>query len=229
MSNGRLPQKYLRKERPSQLKMKILVPVILLCAALSGCGGREADLLLKEVSEEDAVSAESADAGVKEPSKAPEVTAEPEEIYVDVCGAVARPGVFALESGSRVYQALEAAGGILPEGSAVFINQAQILTDGQQVYVPTQEEAEQQGDSPPGLSAGGASAGSGDETSGKVNINTADETQLTTLSGIGPSKAQAIIAYREENGGFSSIEEIMNVQGIKEGTFGKIKDDIAVE
>lgn len=229
MSNGRLPQKYLRKERPSQLKMKLLVPVILLCAALSGCGGREADLLLKEVSEEDAVSAESADAGVKEPSKAPEVTAEPEEIYVDVCGAVARPGVFALESGSRVYQALEAAGGILPEGSAVFINQAQILTDGQQVYVPTQEEAEQQGDSPPGLSAGGASAGSGDETSGKVNINTADETQLTTLSGIGPSKAQAIIAYREENGGFSSIEEIMNVQGIKEGTFGKIKDDIAVE
>lgn len=229
MSNGRLPQKYLRKERPSQLKIKILVPVILLCAALSGCGGREADLLLEEVSEEDAVSAESADAGVKEPSKAPEVTAEPEEIYVDVCGAVARPGVFALESGSRVYQALEAAGGILPEGSAVFINQAQILTDGQQVYVPTQEEAEQQGDSPPGLSAGGASAGSGDETGGKVNINTADETQLTTLSGIGPSKAQAIIAYREENGGFSSIEEIMNVQGIKEGTFGKIKDDIAVE
>lgn len=211
------------------MKIKILVPVILLCAALSGCGGREADLLLEEVSEEDAVSAESADAGVKEPSKAPEVTAEPEEIYVDVCGAVARPGVFALESGSRVYQALEAAGGILPEGSAVFINQAQILTDGQQVYVPTQEEAEQQGDSPPGLSAGGASAGSGDETSGKVNINTADETQLTTLSGIGPSKAQAIIAYREENGGFSSIEEIMNVQGIKEGTFGKIKDDIAVE
>lgn len=211
------------------MKIKILVPVILLCAALSGCGGREADLLLEEVSEEDAVSAESADAGVKEPSKAPEVTAEPEEIYVDVCGAVARPGVFALESGSRVYQALEAAGGILPEGSAVFINQAQILTDGQQVYVPTQKEAEQQGASPPGLSAGGASAGSGDETGGKVNINTADETQLTTLSGIGPSKAQAIIAYREENGGFSSIEEIMNVQGIKEGTFGKIKDDIAVE
>ena len=63
---------------------------------------------------------------------------------------------------------------------------------------------------------------------GKVNLNTADETELTTLTGIGAARAQAIILYREENGLFSSIEEIMNVQGIKEGTFEKIKDDIVV-
>lgn len=209
------------------MKIRMLFPALLLCAALSGCRSTEAELLLEEASAEDADAGENAQDGQEEAASAPEATPEPEKIYVDVRGAVADPGVYVLESGSRVFQALEAAGGILPEGAGAYVNQARLLTDGQQVYVPTQEEAKRQEGSAPGLlpDAGAESAGAG----GKVNINTADETQLTTLSGIGPSKAQAIIAYREENGGFSSIEEIMNVQGIKEGTFGKIKDDIAVE
>lgn len=70
--------------------------------------------------------------------------------------------------------------------------------------------------------------GEGLEQNGKVNINTADESGLTTLSGIGDTRAKAIIAYREENGPFATIEDIMNVSGIKEGTFEKIKDDIVV-
>ena len=166
---------------------------------------------------------------------------QPEMIYVDVCGAVANPGVFQLAVGSRVFQAIEAAGGYLPEAVQNCVNRAGVLTDGQQLYILTQEEMEQQGLDPAemaGASDGqmNGSAGTGQNTGiaaqaqqdNRININTADETQLTTLTGIGATRAQAIIAYRQENGPFATIEEIMNVQGIKEGTFAKIKDEIVV-
>ena len=166
---------------------------------------------------------------------------QPEMIYVDVCGAVANPGVFQLAAGSRVFQAIEAAGGYLPEAALTCVNRAGVLTDGQQIYILTQEEMERQGLDPAemaGASDGqmNGSAGTGQNTGiaaqaqqdNRININTADETQLTTLTGIGATRAQAIIAYRQENGPFAAIEEIMNVQGIKEGTFAKIKDEIVV-
>lgn len=162
-------------------------------------------------------------------------------IYVDVCGAVANPGVFQLAAGSRVFQAIEAAGGYLPEAALTCVNRAGVLTDGQQLYILTQEEMERQGlDSAEmaGASDGqmNGSARTGQNTGmtaqvqqdNRININTADEAQLTTLTGIGATRAQAIIAYREENGPFAAIEDIMNVQGIKEGTFAKIKDEIVV-
>ena len=166
---------------------------------------------------------------------------QPEMIYVDVCGAVANPGVFQLAAGSRVFQAIEAAGGYLPEAVQNCVNRAGVLTDGQQLYILTQEEMERQGLDPAEMSGASdgqmnGSAGTGQNTGmtaqvqqdNRININTADEAQLTTLTGIGATRAQAIIAYREENGPFAAIEDIMNVQGIKEGTFAKIKDEIVV-
>ena len=162
-------------------------------------------------------------------------------IYVDVCGAVANPGVFQLAAGSRVFQAIEAAGGYLPEAALTCVNRAGVLTDGQQLYILTQEEMERQGLDPAEMSGASdgqmnGSAGIGQNTGmtaqvqqdNRININTADEAQLTMLTGIGATRAQAIIAYREENGPFAAIEDIMNVQGIKEGTFAKIKDEIVV-
>ena len=162
-------------------------------------------------------------------------------IYVDVCGAVANPGVFQLAAGSRVFQAIEAAGGYLPEAALTCVNRAGVLTDGQQLYILTQEEMERQGLDPAEMAVASdgqmnGSAGTGQNTGmtaqvqqdNRININTADEAQLTTLTGIGATRAQAIIAYREENGPFAAIEDIMNVQGIKEGTFAKIKDEIVV-
>ena len=162
-------------------------------------------------------------------------------IYVDVCGAVANPGVFQLAAGSRVFQAIEAAGGYLPEAALTCVNRAGVLTDGQQLYILTQEEMERQGLDPAEMSGASdgqmnGSARTGQNTGmtaqvqqdNRININTADEAQLTTLTGIGATRAQAIIAYREENGPFVAIEDIMNVQGIKEGTFAKIKDEIVV-
>lgn len=162
-------------------------------------------------------------------------------IYVDVCGAVANPGVFQLAAGSRVFQAIEAAGGYLPEAALTCVNRAGVLTDGQQLYILTQEEMERQGLDPAEMAKASdgqmnGSAGTGQNTGmaaqvqqdNRININTADEAQLTTLTGIGATRAQAIITYREENGPFAAIEDIMNVQGIKEGTFAKIKDEIVV-
>ena len=161
-----------------------------------------------------------------------------ERIYVDVCGAVANPGVFELAAGSRVFQAIEAAGGYLPEAVENCVNRAGVLTDGQQLYILTREEMEQQGMSQAELANASNVSGSGNsrnteavssgQQDNRININTADEAQLTTLTGIGATPAQAIIAYREENGPFAVIEDIMNVQGIKEGTFAKIKDEIVV-
>lgn len=162
-------------------------------------------------------------------------------IYVDVCGAVANPGVFQLAAGSRVFQAIEAAGGYLPEAALTCVNRAGVLTDGQQLYILTQEEMERQGLDPAEMSGASDGQMNGSTRTGqntgmtaqvqqdnRININTADEAQLTTLTGIGATRAQAIIAYREENGPFAAIEDIMNVQGIKEGTFAKIKDEIVV-
>ena len=174
----------------------------------------------------------------------PLMTQIPQTIFVDVCGAVANPGVYELDEGSRIFQAVDAAGGYLPEAAQNYLNRARSLTDGQQIYVPTEEEIaenlEALASKVPEALQSGASEDTGREGNSEdslaegvgsnsgINLNTADAAQLCTLSGIGQSKAEAIIAYREEHGGFASIEEIMNVEGIKEGTFSKIKDKISV-
>lgn len=154
-------------------------------------------------------------------------------VYVHVCGAVVHPGVYEMAPDSRIFQALEAAGGINADAAAEYINQAVTVTDGQRIYVPTKQEAERA--NMESLSTDSAvlwNENSSEETpadDGKVNLNTADETELMTIQGIGEARAQDIIAYREANGGFHSIEEIMNVPGIKEATFEKIKDGIKVK
>ena len=107
------------------------------------------------------------------------------------------------------------------------MNQAQPVSDGQQIYGPTQEEVEE--GTMPAVIQQTETAGDSDTAGGVVNINTADADTLKSLSGIGDAKAQAILAYREEYGTFSTIEEIMQVPGIKESTFSAIKDKITVK
>ncbi len=233
--------------------------VIFISCVLTGCGRR--DDLFQESSQEMADEEEFqitdqetantqvpvSEAAITESAVPAEVSQEPEEIYVDVSGAVVSPGVYCLDAGSRIFQAIEAAGGCTTEAAPVWLNQAAELSDGQKVYVPTVQEAE---DAAAENGAGGnagylwdlgtqsavtgqTSEGTGqvseDTGTGKVNINTADKELLTTLPGVGSSKADAILAYRQEQGGFSSIEEIMNVEGIKEGVFARIKDRISVD
>ena len=152
-------------------------------------------------------------------------------IYVDVTGAVKAPGVYTLPAGSRVFEAIALAGGAREDASLENLNQAGILQDGQQIRVYTEEEAAQmaQQGSLPSLPGAETAAGQeeGQEAS-KVNINTAGKDELMTLTGIGETRAEAILAYRQETGGFQAPEDLMQVEGIKEKTFEKLKDQITV-
>ena len=187
---------------------------------------------------DDPEAGETKDPAAAEKDKAAEETVQenpPSEespadtVYVYVCGAVNAPGVYELPEGARVFEAVERAGGISAEGAPELVNQAKMVEDGERIYIPTREEAQRldagEGEAWDLLS--GAEGGNGQESK-KININTAGMDELMTLAGIGEAKAQSIISYREENGGFSSIEEIMEIEGIKEGVFDKIKDDITI-
>lgn len=155
--------------------------------------------------------------------ESPEEETQETLCYVYICGAVAKPGVYAVPSHARVYEVISLAGGLLAEAGEQAVNQAREVVDGEMIRVPTKEE----------LSAGAAEQSFGDEGTeaqdGRVDINRADAAELMTLPGIGASKADSIISYREENGAFSSIEDIMNVEGIKEGVFNRMKEHIKVK
>ena len=213
----------------------------MLCSVmLSGCGQNKAEIFLDEEentkTEQTSGESETEEAGLTQTAGNDEISeisptepVVPTEIFVDVCGAVVKPGVYEMEADSRVFQAIEAAGGMLPEASGNSVNQAQPVSDGQQIYVPTKEEI---ADGTVTLPAGNQQSGEKgvqETESGKVNLNTADAETLKTLSGIGDAKAQAILAWREENGRFSSVEDIMQVPGIKESTFVKIKDKVTID
>ncbi len=149
------------------------------------------------------------------------------EVYVDVDGAVVRPGVYRLKEGARVSQAIDAAGGLTAEADVTGLNRASKITDGQKIYVPT--VGEQQAAAAVGGAASSAvtTPGAG-SSSGLVNINTASAAELQTLSGIGPSMAQSIIDERTKNGAFASVDDLMRVSGIGEKKLAKIKDCICV-
>lgn len=142
--------------------------------------------------------------------------------YVHLCGAVKHPGIYILPEGSRIYEAVSMAGGLTEDACEESVNQAEVLTDGQLIKILTKEEAANET-----VSESIRAAETVDD--GRINLNTAAVSELTTLPGIGESKAEAIIAYREEHNGFSSIEEIMNIAGIKDGIFQRIKEKIKVE
>ena len=143
------------------------------------------------------------------------------DVYVYVCGAVNAPGVYELKEGARVFEAIQLAGGLTEAAAADAVNQARIVTDGEQIRVPTVEEAQNQG-------AGVAGEVTEGTENNKININTAGKEELMMLTGIGEAKAESIMDYREKNGSFTSIEELMQIEGIKEGVFNKIKDDITI-
>ena len=142
---------------------------------------------------------------------------------MDVTGAVKEPGVVTLSEGARVYEAIAEAGGFSDDAAVELVNQAALLSDGQQIRVYTCEEAAQ------GAVSVVEEQGTKETAQGKININQAGAEELMTLPGIGESKAADIIRYREENGGFERIEDIMNISGIKEAVFSKIKDKIVIQ
>ncbi len=202
--------------------LRMIVSIGMICM-LTACGANPDQFL--DNGTEDAYELSVAEQTSKEPDltdSVNETESVSESVYVYVCGAVAAPGVYEVSADSRIYEAVEQAGGMLDTAKTEAVNLAEPLTDGQMIRIPfqgeetaTQEEA--------------ATQNGGIRSDGKVNINTASAEELMTLKGIGQTRAEQIIAYREKHGAFASIEGIMEVDGIKQGTFDKLKDNITVQ
>ncbi len=223
-----------------QKKVKFLIGIlaVLFCAFL-GCKEQkqqeESLLILSEEPEASPIVEEMIGEGLKERlENSIKVVQEEQFCVVHICGAVENPGVFTFSAGSRIYQAIEKAGGFRQDAAEDYLNQADLLSDSMKIYVPTLIELEElpeismisSGDVPAKLPE--TSDQEGQAMSGLVNINQADEAMLCTLPGIGNNKALSIIEYRQTNGDYQKIEDIMQVAGIKEGLFQKIKDKITV-
>lgn len=150
-----------------------------------------------------------------------------QKVYVHICGAVNNPGVYELAIGDRIFNVVELAGGFREDADEGYVNLAEPIADGMKIVIPTVDEAM-------GEEIGIVYSGTNQvldislNNGELVNINTADIATLCTITGIGETKAKAIIEYRETVGLFTSAEDIMNVKGIGEGTYSKIKDEITI-
>ncbi|UDF15203.1 helix-hairpin-helix domain-containing protein [Bacillus pumilus] len=148
---------------------------------------------------------------------------ESSSIFVEIKGAVKKPGVYTFQSDARVEEVIRRAGGFTSKADTIEINQAAKLEDSMMIYVRKQGEAERE------AQTAGADAPSGNEKSQGVNVNQADAAELQTINGIGPAKAEAIITYREEHGEFQQIEDLRNISGFGEKTIERLKNELTVK
>ena len=144
-----------------------------------------------------------------------------DELVIDVVGKVRKPGIVTVPKGSRVFEAIAAAGGVKGKVDTTAINMARVLTDGEQILI---------GSTPatvPGVAASTSGAGAG-AVPAKINLNTATAEQLDTLPGIGPVTAQSILSWRTENGRFTSVDDLLDVKGIGDATLADLRDLVVV-
>ncbi len=181
----------------------VCITIVVGITCFTGCGTKS----YLQNAPEDAISEEATES---ESEAASEV-----QCFVQVSGAVKKPGVYGLPAGSRVFQAIEKAGGLCEDAWVQGLNQARVLTDGEMIHVNTTEEQQ--------------AKTSMESVDDKININTASLKELSTLPGIGETRAQAIIDYRESNGLFSVPDDIKKVSGIGESTYQKFADSIVVD
>ncbi|AQM61145.1 helix-hairpin-helix domain-containing protein [Clostridium baratii] len=153
-----------------------------------------------------------------------EIPLKDKKIAVDIKGEVKKPGVYYVNDGSIILDLINEAGGTTNKANLDSINRAQKLKENECIVIPNVDDV----NNDVMVSTKGLTNNSSKKEDDKVNINTADVNELNKLNGVGPSKANAIIKYREENGSFKSIEDIKNVSGFGEATFEKIKDSISI-
>ena len=197
------------------MKRKIIkIAAMVFCMIIAGTAfscGKKTDLTEKPAKTETVIETSEESGADAQMETGPEHTEAVCTVYV--CGAVNAADVYVLSSTDRIADAIKAAGGFAENADRDYLNLAEYVYDGEKIYVPVEGEATE-------LPAFGASS--------KININSADAEELKKLTGIGDARAKAIIDYRNEYGRFESIESIMNVPGIKEGAFVKIKNEITV-
>lgn len=200
------------KKKKNQMIASVLA--VLLCGVFYFCnnyGEKSGEIVTEEIN-----SQESEDSVNKTVTQSPTNQEEKSIIFIHICGEVKQPGVYEFEKEPRAVEVIEKAGGFTKKADTSAINQAEVLTDGIQLVIPKKGKKKN------------TEQVTEEESLGKVNINTASKEELMTLTGIGESKADLILTYREENGGFQKKEDLMNITGIKEGVYSQIKDDITV-
>ncbi len=244
----------LKKQR-ERIRWGILIVLVCLAGFTYSCSPSQDGVSTLQLMESESTSfqseeSDSANFGTEAGLSQHNVETEESVIYVHVTGYVKNPGVYTLDSQGRIYQAIEAAGGFKKKADQTALNMAEKVVDGQKIYVPSKEEQNETADgneqngtqqafsndmttyvTPASNLSGENSTTVQSETGqqGKININTASKDELMTLSGIGETKAEAIIAYRNSQGEFGQIEDLMLVDGIKEGSFSRVKEYICVE
>ncbi|MSA61472.1 ComEA family DNA-binding protein [Gordonibacter pamelaeae] len=235
MSFQRSAQSWRARLHLSGARLPVLVGVTAVAIVVMVCAGR---LLLDAASSEgfavvqpDGAEQAAGDGDAEAAADAGASQAAPAPLRVHVGGAVAAPGVYDLAEGARVLDAVEAAGGFAEGAARDALNLARAVSDGEQVVVPSEADIAAQEAASAG--AGGAAAGAGASAAaggagGKVNINTASAAQLDTLPGVGASTAEKIVADREANGPFKTVEDLKRVSGIGDKKFAALADAICV-
>jgi competence protein ComEA len=226
------------KNHRSKIAASVLIPAVFI--AVTGCeallqrtepvvieqssGSAEPGESAGQAAEQDSAQSEEAEAGQPRENAAASsgsAAPQPSAAQVYICGCVAAPGVYSLPAGARVNDALAAAGGFTEAADTAAVNLAAEVTDGQMIYIPSVSESSPH--------AGGVSSSANPAASAsaaQVAINSATAEELMTLPGIGEAKAAAIVAYREANGPFTQLTDLMKVPGIKEGLYNQVKDRI---
>ncbi|SDA50428.1 competence protein ComEA [Butyrivibrio sp. INlla18] len=202
---------------------KYLVLIAALGLLLTGCtnANNGSDIILTEVTENE-TSSNSSSSDLCDSNEGASNTLVETSMVIYICGAVVSPGVYELPLGSRVNDAVIAAGGFSAEADHNYVNLAEPISDGIKIQIPTVQEVSTM---QPVISGNFLNSDLG---SGLININRASKEDLKTIPGIGDGIATKIVDYRTQNGNFSTIEDIMKVSGIKEKLFSKIKDYITV-
>lgn len=245
-------------ERRTWIKMSFYMLLILICGMCYSCSRKDkdeplvsfnqetaADTILEEDKEREGIldsddnlpeTQVQEDSSIKEDASIKiEVSEDTKNIiYIHLCGAVVREGIYKVAENTRLFQVIELAGGLSEDAAGAYVNQAVAVQDGQRIYIPNMTEVEELTLDYGVLSATTQNASENQvgllsELSNQVNINTATIEELMTLTGIGESKAKSIIEYREQNNGFQSLEELMNISGIKESSYNKIVDRITIK
>lgn len=204
-------------------ELKLIIVIICITTYLVGCGQESVKYISTETDDIDSATEGtiSTNVDIQEIGTDMEQTDIGDTVPVYVCGAVNNPGVYYLSPDSLKADALHMAGGLTTDAALDYVNLAEIVNAGEKIYFPYADEI---------VDSVNISQSDNDQGNpGKININTATKDELMTLPGIGDSKADAIIKYRDEYGPFQNIEDITNITGIKEGVYNNIKDYIIAD
>ncbi len=214
------------KENRKILRAAVVIMVIAAAVLLFGANGKKDTITLQE----------SEKIETQKESETEKKTEKTQNVYVDVSGAVNNPGVYEMKNGSRIFEAVEKAGGLTENADTTSVNQAEKIQDGEKIYIPEKgasgsdgsQITDPAGGAGSGVVSGGGTGASSAGGNSLININQADSEELQKIPGVGPAIAGKIIDYRNRNGLFGKIEDIKNVSGIGDKTFEKMSSWITV-